>query len=174
MLRIKSDINGFENFDKIMSVLGKTEKTFKLDSNLMSFLKSKVNITLNEIMNEKLGGTTNDEDIETYKSRNKFVDTEDGFILVNDSMILPGKNGHNYYPFSLALAFEYGTGIVGSNNPKNGHWSYNIKNHTQEWTYTRNGKTYTTKGYEGKEIYRTLTERVNSQMNNWIEEFMNR
>lgn len=176
MLSIKSNIEGIENIDKVISLLNKTNKVVKLDNNFVNFIKDKVKEVLEQVMSEKLvGGTTNDEDINIYKSRNKFTDIENGFILSNDAMALPGINGHESYPFSIALAFEYGVGIVGARSPKTGAWDYDIKNHGAEgWDYTKNDTKYHTFGYEGMEIYRTITERVNSQLQNWIEEYMNR
>ena len=42
------------------------------------------------------------------------------------------------------------------------------------YSFDKNGKTYHTTGYEGLEIYRTIAQRVNSNLKNWVNEYMNR
>lgn len=170
MITIKSEINGLENIDKVVSSINK----IKVDRGLIEYIKKKVGNVLAEVMNEKLvGGTTNDEFIDTYKERNRFIDTADGFVLMNDAMALPNGTFHQSYPFSIALAFEYGVGVVGARNPKDGHWDYDVKGHgSGGWDYKKYGDVYHTMGYEGLEIYRTLTERVNKNLSYWIEEYM--
>ena len=172
MLSINNEVKGLKNIDKVLSMLNKSSKK----NDLNSFIKEKVQEVLLQVMSEKLvGGTTNDEEIQEYKKRNYFKDIENGFILYNDTMALPGKYGHESYPFSIALAFEYGVGITGAGKNIEGHWEYDIKGHGNEgWNYTKNGKTYHTNGYEGMEIYRTITQRVNSNLKNWVKEYMNR
>lgn len=168
MLVIKNKIEGIENIDKVISLIDKVND----NKSFNDYIKDKVKEVLKQVMEEKLvGNTTNEEDVEVYKQRNFFEDTDSGFILYNDSMVYPGERGHQYYPFCIALAFEYGTGIVGASSPKEGHWDYNIKKYKRDWSYHRNGVDYTTQGYEGMEIYRTIKDRVNDNLEKWTKEY---
>ena len=177
MLTISTTINGLNNLQK---EIDKVQKLMSLqnDSNYKSFLQGKIMQTLNEVMSERLSGTTNSEYIEQYKRRNQFRDIENGFVLYNDFTIpavlsTKSTKTRNYSKgFSIALAFEYGVGIVGAENPKKGAWDYNINQYEKGWYYkTASGEILWTRGYEGLEIYRYTKDRIEKNMSSWVNEY---
>lgn len=159
-------------------------------SNLNEFLKKKFLETLNQVMDERLTEeNTNTAFVPVYRNNNHFEDTEDGFIMYNDTVLYGEK-----YTFSIALAFEYGTGIIGQENPVVGHWQYNVNNKTvrynddenyagwwlsvdkagksQTFGESRSGKAIITRGYQGMEIYRFTAERIKENLSNWLKEYV--
>lgn len=184
MINTKIAITNFSAIDNQISKI----KIIKSDqSSLMEFLKVKFLKALNETIDERLinvsngeqGGVTDSEYFEEYKLRNKFMDIPNGFILYNDTVIpqsmLPirSKKTLANYPngFSLALAFEFGVGIVGENAPVEGAWEYNVAKHNFYWTYEKYGKKYATYGYKGMEIYRFTVAKIKDNINDWIKEY---
>lgn len=177
MLTVSTTINGLNNLQK---EIDKVQKLMSLqnDSDYKSFLQGKIMQTLNEVMSERLSGTTNSEYIEEYKRRNQFRDIENGFVLYNDFTIpavlsTKSTKTRNYSKgFSIALAFEYGVGIVGAENPKQGAWDYNINQYEKGWYYkTASGEILWTRGYEGLEIYRYTKDRIEKNMSSWVNEY---
>lgn len=180
MFTISTNINGLKDLQKYIDKIEKI-LSIKNDPKYMNFFKSKVMEVLNQVMSERLGGTTNDEYIEEYKARNKIIDTEDGFILYNDFTIpaeltTKSTKTRNYSKgFSIALAFEYGVGIVGQEKPKQGAWEYNINQYEKGWYYkSSSGEIIWTRGYEGLEIYRYTKDRVEKNMNLWVQEYLSK
>lgn len=178
MLTVSTTINGLNNLQK---EIDKVQKLMSLqnDSDYKSFLQGKIMQTLNEVMSERLSGTTNSEYIEEYKRRNQFRDIENGFVLYNDFTIpavlsTKSTKTRNYSKgFSIALAFEYGVGIVGAENPKQGAWDYNINQYEKGWYYkTASGEILWTRGYEGLEIYRYTKDRIEKNMSSWVNEYL--
>lgn len=178
MLTVSTTINGLNNLQK---EIDKVQKLISLqnDLNYKSFLQEKIMQTLNEVMSERLSGTTNSEYIEEYKQRNQFRDIENGFVLYNDFTIpavlsTKSTKTRNYSKgFSIALAFEYGVGIVGAENPKQGAWDYNINQYEKGWYYkTASGEILWTRGYEGLEIYRYTKDRIEKNMSSWVNEYL--
>ena len=178
MFDIKTDIQGLKELQDHIELVNKM-LLMKSDSDFQDFIKNKVLEVANKVTEERLiGGTTDDEYIAEYKSRHKIRDEEDGFVLYNDTIIPPSmlpvseKTAENYPDgFSIALAFEYGVGIVGENSPKVNAWEYNVNKWNFAWYYTKYGETFSTYGYEGFEIYRHIAEEVKSQLNDWVEEY---
>ena len=178
MLTVTTTINGLNNLQKEIDKVQKL-MSFQSDSNYKSFLQEKIMQTLNEVMSERLSGTTNSEYIEEYKRRNQFRDIENGFVLYNDFTIpavlsTKSTKTRDYSKgFSIALAFEYGVGIVGAENPKQGAWNYNINQYEKGWYYkTTSGEILWTRGYEGLEIYRYTKDRIEKNMGSWINEYL--
>ena len=176
MINIKVETKNFDYLERIIEDVNSMRKMQGISSEFKQFIKNKVKNTLNQVMNERLGmygSTDNDDSIALYKSSNHFQDTDNGFILYNNASVdtdLPGYNGK----FSIALAFEYGTGIVGETHAVNGAWDYNVNKHTNYWNYYKNGKLIATMGYRGMEIYRYTADKINKEMKNWIKEYMER
>ena len=178
MLIVSTNIGGLKNLQNYINKIDKL-LLLKNDSDYKKFLQEKVMQTLNEVMSERLAGTTNSEFIEEYKRRNQFRDYEDGFILYNDftipAVLSPKSTKTRNYSkgFSIALAFEYGVGIVGQENPKQGAWEYNINQYEKGWYYkSSSGEVLLTRGYEGLEIYRYTKDRVEKNMNSWVQEYL--
>ena len=95
----------------------------KTDKKFQKYIQDKCKETVERLTNELMqySGTT----VDAYKNNHKIKETATGFILYNDTVVESG----DYGTFPIALAFEYGTGIVGSQNAKEGAWAYNINNH---------------------------------------------
>lgn len=178
-----------DNLDKLQNHIKLVEKMAKMktDSSFQQYIKNKVLETVNQVSTKRLvGGTTNDEYISEYILRNKIRDEADGFVLYNDftiPYILTTRNTKNQdrdfgvvrnydNGFNIALAFEYGVGIVGMTNPVTGAWDYNINNYEKGWFYnTREGDTLFTQGYQGFEIYRYTAEEIIAQLPKWVNDY---
>lgn len=179
-MKITCSVDGIEYIEREIRYV-ELINTLSNSKTFTDFLKEKVMATLNQVMSERLIGTTNEEYIEEYKLRNKIEDIPNGFVLYNDFTIpyvmTSKNNSKSDYSngFSIALAFEYGTGIVGQENPKEGAWEYNKNNWQTGWYYrTRNGEVVKTKGYEGMEIYRFTKANVEKNLSAWLEEYLKR
>lgn len=178
MLKVSSKIVGLKNLQK---EINRVDKILEGQKELNNFIKNKVLQTLNEIMkSELIGGTTNDDAISLYKSSNHIEDTNNGFILYNDATIEANAKDNSKYPngqFSIALAFEYGVGIIGQNTPDpyNKAWDYNVNNYNFGWSFrNKDGKVVNTGGYMGFEIYRKVADKVNKDLNSWYKEYQNK
>lgn len=181
MLKITTEIFNLKELENQIKKLESYDSSG--DKQFNKFLKDKVWETLQRVMNNKLiGGTTNDMAIEKYKASNHIVDEGNGFILYNDCTIAADTKNPSNYPngeFSIALAFEYGVGIVGEGTYDKGTskftpWEYNVNKYNFGWKYpTENGENGydTTYGYQGFEIYRTIVDEVNRNLNNWVKEY---
>ncbi len=179
MINVSTKINSIDKLQRYIycvNVLNGKET----DNDFMDFLKQKFMRTLNDVIDVNLkDGTTNDEYIEEYKKNNIIEDTSDGFVLYNHTMAdISEMSPHTQakYPngFSIALAFEYGVGIVGENNAKMGAWEYNVNKHNFAWRYKKDGQIYSTYGYEGMEIYRKTVTLINGSMKSWLFEYLER
>lgn len=155
----------------------------KEDHSFQKFIQDKCMQTLNKVMNNRLvaGMTTNDDSIELYRSSNHIQEVEDGFIIYNNAKIPANvkgvQNDISNYPngeFSIALAFEYGVGIVGMNTLNPNAWEYNIKDYYFGWVLPEDvlgekGVYYM--GYTGFEVYRYTAEEIKAQLPRWIKEY---
>lgn len=188
MLKVNCEIKGLKELDnKIIFI--KRLSQMKTDKSFQKYIQDKVMQTLNKVMNERLTEeTTNSEYIEEYKLRNKIREEEDGFVLYNDftiPAILSTRNTRNQdieqglvrnydNGFSIALAFEYGVGIVGQENAVEGAWEYNVNNYTDGWYYkSANGEVFKTQGYKGMQIYRYTRIEVENNLQSWVNEYFN-
>ena len=173
-----------KNLEALQNHLDFVEKILKMktDTNFQDFIKQKVLEIANKVTNERLvGGTTNDDAIELYKSSHKIRDFEQGFILYNDAAIPANVNGiqndiENYPEgmFCVALAFEYGVGIIGENTGSENAWAYNVQGYNFGWILPQNvtGELgIQTAGYMGFEIYRHIAEEVKSKLAEWVKEY---
>jgi len=180
-MEIIVDIDSINTLDNYILKVQRYAK-MKTDKVFQRFIQNKVLEAVKRVTDERLiGGTTDDEYIEEYKSRHKIEETSDGFVLYNDtvlptSMLPISEQTANNYPngFSIALAFEYGIGIVGENNPKPNAWEYNVNKWNFAWYYSKNGELFATYGYEGFEIYRFTAEEVKKQLSSWVNEYFER
>lgn len=188
MLNIKTDIHGLKELQDHIDFVEKL-RSMQTDVNFQKFIQNKVLETVNRIARERIANTTNDEYIEEYILRNSIREEEglNGFILYNNLTIpaeLTSRNTKNQdrnkglvrnydNGFNLALAFEYGVGIVGQNNPINGAWAYNINNYGEEgWYYkTPSGESVRTQGYQGAEVYRFTAIECKEKMKDWVWEY---
>ena len=128
-LIVESTISNIQALDKVINAVGKFQ-----NKEFNDFILKKSLETLNEVINQRssMFDTDNDHYLYEYKMNNKVERTEKGFIIYNDTEIdldpeyVSPKTIANYPSgkFNIAMAFEYGTGIVGLTNPVDGHWEY--------------------------------------------------
>jgi hypothetical protein len=139
----------------------------KTDKKFQKYIQDKCKETVVRVTNELM--QYNGPTVEAYKNNHKIKETNDGFILYNDTVVEVESEGYGG-TFPIALAFEYGTGIVGSKNPKMGAWAYNINNYKENvgWTYYKNGEFKKTEGYEGMEIYRKTAIEIKKLLKTWV------
>lgn len=179
-----------------MNHLKAVSKVLQLtDKDFQKYLQEKVLQTVRLISEEKLvkGITNNDDEIDIYKENHKIRELENGFELYNDTQIPADKyntipfdtSGYPNGMFSVALAFEYGTGVVGISDygVKNGYVYNDIgntksKSHRKfgdKWYLPVNVNGYSgviSSGYEGFEIYRYTAIEVENQIDNWTMDYL--
>lgn len=189
MLKIDININGLDKLDKHIEFVNKM-LGMKTDREFQKYIQNKCLETVKEVARTRLGGTTNDEYIEEYILRNKIREIVGGFELYNDftiPAILTTRNTKNQdreaggivrnydNGFSIALAFEYGVGIVGRDNPVQGAWDYNINNYGDEGWYYKppSGESIRTQGYKGAEVYRYTAIEINKRLKDWVNSYYN-
>lgn len=184
MFRINTNIDSVSKLDEHIKLVKKMQK-MKTDVNFQEYIKNKCWETLNQVMNSRLkGGTTNDDSIQLYMNSNHIEDTSDGFIIYNDAKIPANvkgvQNNIENYPngeFSIALAFEYGVGIIGDMTSNSNSWKYNIKNYNFGWYLPKEvlGSTgIQTAGYQGFEIYRYTANEIQTQLPKWVNDYYRR
>ena len=186
MLKINTNIQGLNELKNHIDFVKKM-LDMKTNKDFQKFIQEKVLETVKQVAEERINNTTNDEYKEEYILRNQIREESDGFVLFNNftiPAILTTKNTINQdrdlgyvrdysNGFNLALAFEYGVGIIGQNNPVNGAWDYNINNYGENgWYYkTPSGEVIQTQGYQGAEVYRYTAIEIKNNLNKWVEEF---
>lgn len=167
MFKIKVEMKGLDKLDKHIDYVNKMLK-MKTDEKFQKFIQDKCMQTLKKVMNERL--TFFGQTVENYKANNFIQEEPDGFIIYNHTMVETNSEGYGG-EFSIALAFEYGTGIVGAENPKENAWAYNINGHKSRWVYFKNEQFWWTKGYEGFEIYRYTAIEIEKNLSKWVNEY---
>lgn len=170
MIKTNITISNLDALDKQIQYVQKMEK-MKTDEKFQKFIQEKCMQTLKKVMNERL--TFSGQTVDNYKANNFIQEEPDGFIIYNHTMVETNSEGYGG-EFSIALAFEYGTGIVGAENPKENAWAYNINGHKSRWVYFKNEQFWWTKGYEGFEIYRYTTIEIQKKLNSWVNEYFNK
>ncbi len=185
MFKVQINIDSIKKIDKYIEYVDKI-KNMKNDKEFQNFIKNKSWETLNKVINNRLksGQTTNDDSIELYRNSNHIEETSDGFIIYNNAKIPANVNGKQNnienYPngeFSIALAFEYGVGIVGIKTGNEQSWDYNINNYKFGWFLPKNvmGESgIRTIGYEGFQIYRFTAIEIENQLPKWVNEYYRR
>lgn len=177
-LKIEVDVKGIKNLEKQIDYVNKMLQ-MKSDKSFQEYIQKRVLETVKEIATQRLAtiSTTNDEWIEEYQNHHQIREIKGGFELYNNftipnNMLSISENNPNYDDgFNIALAFEYGVGIVGSNFPKEGAWEYNINEHDKPWWYSIYGVSHQTEGYEGAEIYRYTAIEVQKRLKSWVNEY---
>ena len=169
-LKVKLELTGLDKLKKHIDFVKKMS-LLKTDKKFQEYIQNKFLETVNQVSMERLPlGSLSLE----YIKHNQIRKVENGFILYNDTAIETDTEGYGG-KFSIALAFEYGTGIVGQDNPKKDAWEYNVKQHTGAWIYYdgRDGLFHVTKGFEGYEIYRFTLEKIKSKIKDWVSNYGN-
>lgn len=170
-------VDGLDKLKKHISYVNAITKLGK-DIKFEKYLQNKCMQELQKNMDARLiGGTTNDEYLELYRTSNHIISNETGFIIYNDAKIMVDDKFSDDYPngeFSIALAFEYGTGIVGEGTYKNDYfqpWQYNVNNYNFGWYYKKGDSYEHTYGYEGFEVYRYTAEDIKNKLPIWVKEY---
>lgn len=169
----------------------------KVDKNFQDFMKNKCLNAVIKKASELLGRntTTNENEKTAYLNNNKIRDENDGFVIYNDLCVEKETTDISQgYTFCVALAFEYGTGIIGSGSVSSapGSYQYNVNNHkviannqlidgwwiskqknanNPHFGESRSGKAVVTQGYQGMEIYRNSVIEIEKNLNNWVNEY---
>lgn len=177
MFNCNIEVDGLNKLDKHISFVNSISK-MNDDVKFQKYLQNKCMQELQKNIDSKLiGGTTNDEYMNLYISSNHLVENTEGFIIYNDARIKVDDKHIEDYPngeFSIALAFEYGTGIVGEGTYTNDYfqpWQYNKNNYNFGWYYNKDGVVEHTYGYEGFEIYRYTAEDIKNKLPMWVKEY---
>lgn len=165
-LKVKAKVDGLDKFKQYIDFVEKMA-LIKTDPHFQEYIQDKFLNTVNKVSLERL--PMGNESLR-YIEHNQIRPEDDGFILYNDYTVDTDTEGYNG-KFSIALAFEYGTGIVGANHPKKNAWAYNVKQHTGAWLYFEDGSYHTTEGFEGFEIYRYTLEEIKKNLKDWVKEY---
>lgn len=165
-LKVKVNVKGLDEFHKYIEFVKKFS-TMKTDREFQIYIQNKVLETVNKISSEYLP----DSDIKiAYILNNKIREIDNGFVLYNDTYVETESEGYGG-KFCIALAFEYGTGLVGQEHPKVGAWQYNVNQHEKGWTYYQDGTFHFTRGMQGYEIYRFTLEEIKKNLNDWVMDY---
>lgn len=185
MFKVNTEVDSIQKIDRHLQFVQKMA-LMKTDANFQKFIQEKSMETLTKVMNNRVrsNSTSNDDSIELYMNSNHLIELEDGFIIYNDAKIPANakgiQNSAENYPngeFSIALAFEYGVGIIGmeTGNPK--AWEYNVKDYNFGWylpseVFGESGIRYM--GYTGFEVYRYTAIEIETQLSKWVQEYYRR
>ena len=189
MLNVDVNIDSIKKLEKHIKFVEKLLK-MKTDVKFQKYIQNKCLETVKKVSYQRIGSNTNEEYIEEYISRHQIREVSDGFVLYNDltiPAILSTKSTKNQdnsqgvvrnyeNGFSIALAFEYGTGLVGQENAVQGAWDYNVNNYGDKGWYYKplNGEAIRTRGYQGFEIYRYTAEEIKSMLPKWVNDYLSR
>jgi hypothetical protein len=199
MFNFTIDIQGLKNLENHVKFVTAMAQ-MKEDKKFQDFIKDKCLKTVIKKANEMFAiNTTTNEDLkEEYLKNNKIRDEEGGFVVYNNLCITKETTRISKgYTFCVALAFEYGTGIIGSgsvssspdsykynvNNNKvkvndqmiDGWWLSKQKNANNPYVAeSKSGNAVVTQGYSGMEIYRKSVVEIEKSLNNWVNEYFNK
>lgn len=173
-----------QHLDELLDYVNKLLR-MKNDKKFQKFIQNKCKNVLEQVMNDNLiGGTTNDSAIELYRGSNHIEEYDEGFILYNDAKIPANvkgiQNDADNYPngeFSIALAFEYGVGIIGENTNNPNAWNYNQQGYYFGWYLPQDvtGEVgVQTGGYEGFQIYTLTAQEIEKQLPSWVYEYVDK
>lgn len=195
MLKVTVNIDSVKKLEKHIELV-KSLSDLKDNAVFQNYIQEKCLETVNKVANQRIYmfNTTNTDMRQEYLRNNKIAKFEDGFIIYNDTSIAVNNPSYENGRFSIALAFEYGVGIIGEANPVQGAWEYDVNgnlvfddegNYIRGWWLSKtkngsnpyvkeskNGKAVITQGYQGMEIYRFSTEEIKSQLPKWIKDYL--
>lgn len=199
-LSVKVETSNLNSLKSKIDYLKKLVK-MKTDKTFQEYIQRKCLDTVNKVANERiyLHNTTNTDMRQEYLRNNKIRDDNisGGFIIYNDTFVSVDNPSYPNGRFSIAMAFEYGTGIIGEENPVIGAWDYDVNgnlvydNETGEeirgwWLNkykngstpyvkeSKNGNAVVTQGYQGMEIYRYSAEEIRKNLPKWVKEYFNK
>jgi len=164
ILKINTKVNGLDKLQEYIDFVDKFANS-KFDVEFQKELQDKCLEVIQRVTDALLPYTG--DTVELYKSNNKIREFEEGFIIYNDTVVEATSDGYDG-EFSIALAFEYGTGIVGQESPKEGAWEYNVNQHDKGWIYFKNEAFHFTRGLQGFEIYRESKRIIQESLYDWV------
>lgn len=170
MLKINISIDGQKALDEHILYIKKL-LSMRTDKKFQKFIQEKCLETVKKVTNQRL--TFSGPTVEEYKNNHKIKEYDNGFLLYNDTVVSTETDGYDG-SFSIALAFEYGTGIIGAGSPVEGSWEYNVNHHERGWIYFKNNAFHFTAGYAGFEIYRYACEEIKNNLEPWVNEYFNK
>ena len=199
MLSISTNVQGLDKLQKEITRLEKIVKLQKDKTMLNERLAQEMVKIVRNVATQRLSlvPTSNEEYKNMYLSNNKYRIEGDKIIIYNDLCIVsPKSKVSDEYMFCIALAFEYGTGVIGKENPKIGAWAYDVNKDKNRafidgkqldgwWipaeqagsvptlATSKSGKAVVVQGYEGMEIYRFAQEEIIKQLPMIIKKLIN-
>jgi hypothetical protein len=158
------------------------------------YIKEKCKKILDELTMTSLnsGNDISNEYSHIYRNSHKIEVDEDKIVISNDALVslsqILAENytenskiqlAQNYADgFDLAKAVEYGTGVVGASSFASAYagedgWAYDLNGHGENgWFYRSNGNIYWTKGYTGTLIYERAIQKIDEEVEDWIDEYL--
>lgn len=181
MLKVKCEVKGLQQLDATIKYINQLIQ-MKSDKNFQKFIQDKVMATVQQVTRDRLiGGTTNDEEIVEYIENHKIREEEDGFVLYNDTKIPADKyntlpfdtSGYPEGMFSIALAFEYGTGVIDTSNitRSESHKRMGTQWYLPKKVYGESGVLFG--GYDGFGIYKYTKIEIEKNLPKWVKEYFN-
>lgn len=191
MLDINVSVDSIKKLDKHIKYVEKMMK-LKYDIDFQKYIQDKCLQTVKKVAEQRIYSipTSNEDMKSAYIQNNKIRKEKNGFVIYND-LSVQNKN----YTFCVALAFEYGTGLIGQEQAINGAWAYNINQNTvfydgeivdgwwlskdkagnvETFGESKSGKDVITRGYRGMEIYRFSAEEIKSMLPKWVNDYLSR
>lgn len=196
MFKVKIEKTGIKELNNRIEYIKKLAQ-MQVDSKFQMFIEEKCLNEVKTYAKSRLMGTTNasyyQEYIDSIRIR-KNGSIKNGFEIISDLTIEKPTTKHSKgYTFSISMAFEYGTGIVGlGSTDAPGNYRYNVNDNyvkingelVQGWwlpkelasdspTFgeTKNGKAVVTQGYEGLEIFRFSGANIMQKLLKWVNEY---
>ena len=199
MLNVNISMTGEKNLEQHIAYIKKLI-LMKTDVSFQKFIQEKcLEIVIKKSRELLAQNTTTNEDLKSaYINNHKIKEEKDGFVIYNDLCVVKETTRFSEgYVFSVALAFEYGTGIVGSGsvgsappsyryNVNNNHvkidndkvpgWWLSIEKNgnNQHFGVSKSGKAVVTQGYRGMEIYRSSAIEITKRLKTWVNEYFNK
>lgn len=202
MLNIQPKV---DNLSGLKTILDGVEKQCQMQNNinkLYAIIQKKCLDTVKKVARQRLSasGTTNQDYYDDYINNIRIGESnEKGFTIISDLVVHKPETRHSRaYDFSVSLAFEYGTGIIGMGSTDAPPWyRYNVNesknfvklgenDYEQGWwipiskagnsvTFgtSKSGKAVITKGYEAVEVFRFSAYEINLSLNKWVQDFYN-
>lgn len=156
------------------------------------YIKEKCEKILDELTATSLNQDINNKYVHVYRNSHEVEVDSDKIVISNNALVslsqILAENytesskirlAENYADgFDLAKAVEYGTGIVGASSFASAYadkdnWQYDVNGHGENgWFYRSNGNIYWTKGYTGTLIYERAIQKIDEEVEDWIDEYL--
>ena len=108
MINVKVDVKGLKELE---NTIKKIDSLIQLQKNvnMQTWFQEKCLETVNEVAKRRV--TFTGETVDRYLANNKLEKLENGFVIYNDTYVESNSKEFGG-KFSIALAFEYGTGLL--------------------------------------------------------------